>query len=230
MTTVTKPIGRSLLIKSGAGSSPEVFTTIANMKSNGVNKATAQIDATDKSSSGWRELLAGGVRTVEFSGNGVVSDAASLLALEAAYESGAIAKYGMFSGRGDNHVGNFQVSAFNRTGDDGSAENFTATFMSSGEVVRCLATPVVTSLDDVGGTIAGGETITITGTGFTPNPTGNLPPTVLFGSTPATNVTVVSATQITCTSPAHIAGAVTVTVIGQDGRASNALAAAYTYA
>ncbi len=227
--TVTKPIGRSLLIKSGAGSSPEVFTTIANMKTNAVNKATAQIDATDKSSSAFRELLAGGVRTCEFSGAGVVSDAASLLALELAYETGTIAKYGMFSGRGDNTVGNFQISAFNRTGDDGSTENFTATFLSSGSFVRCIATPVVASLDDTSGAAAGGETITITGTGFVADATGALVPVVLFGATPATSVVVVSATQITCVCPAHVAGAVTCTVINQDGRTSNALAAAYTY-
>lgn len=229
MTTVTKPIGRSLLIKSAAGSSPEVFTTIANMKSNSVNKATGQIDATDKSSAGWRELLAGGIRSVEFSGSGVVSDAASLMALEAAYEAGTIIKYGLFSGRGDNHVGNFQISAFNRSGDDASTENFTATFLSSGEVVRCLAAPTVSSLDDVTGVAAGGETINVIGTGFTLNPTGNLPPTVLFGSTPATSVTVTSATSLAVVVPAHAAGVVTVTVVGQDGRTSNVLAAAYTY-
>ncbi len=229
MTTVTKPIGRSMLIKSGTGT-PSVFTTIANMKTNSVNRATGQIDATDKSSSGFRELLAGGVRTCELSGAGVVSDAASLVALEAAYDAGTISLYAMFSGRGDSVVGNFQISAFNRTGDDGAAENFTATFLSSGSFVRCLAVPVVTSLDVVTGSAAGGTAVTITGTGFVVDPTGALIPTVQFGAVAATSVIVLSATQISCVTPAHAAGAVTCTVTNQDGRASNALAAAFTYA
>lgn len=226
--TVTKPIGRSMLIKSGTGS-PAVFTTIANMKSNSVNRAIGQIDATDKSSSGFRELLAGGTRTCEFSGAGVVSDAASLVALEAAYDAGTLALYAMFSGRGDSVVGNFQVSAFNRTGDDGGAENFTATFLSSGSFVRCLAAPVVTSLSVATGGAAGGTATTITGTGFVVDATGALIPTVQFGSTVATSVVVVSETSITCVTPAHATGAVTCTVTNQDGRASNALASAFTY-
>ena len=60
--------------------------------------------------------------------------------------------------------------------------------------------------------------MTITGTNFA---TGA---TVTFGTTAATNVTVVSATQITATTPAATAGAVTVTVTipsGQTGSLSN---------
>jgi len=53
--------------------------------------------------------------------------------------------------------------------------------------------------------------------------------TVTLGGTAATNVVVVSATQITATTPAHAAGAVTVTVTNPDTQ-SGSLANGFTYA
>ena len=59
--------------------------------------------------------------------------------------------------------------------------------------------------------------MTITGTNFAAGAT------VTFGGAAATNVVVVSSTQITATTPAHAAGAVTVTVTvnGQSGSLTN---------
>ncbi|MEZ4524409.1 MAG: IPT/TIG domain-containing protein [Desulfobacterales bacterium] len=68
----------------------------------------------------------------------------------------------------------------------------------------------VTTVDPASGTTAGGTSVTITGTNFAYGAT------VKFGSASATNVTVVSDTQITCTSPAGAAGAVDVTVTNSD--------------
>ena len=81
--------------------------------------------------------------------------------------------------------------------------------------------PTVTSISPTSGLTAGGTAVTITGTNFA---TGA---TVTFGATAATNVVVVSATQITATTPAGSAGAVTVTVTvgGQSGSLTNG----YTY-
>lgn len=60
------------------------------------------------------------------------------------------------------------------------------------------------------GSAAGGETVTITGYGFTAA-TG-----VLFDMAAATDVVIVSTTQITCTTPYHRTGTVDVTVSGVD--------------
>ena len=81
--------------------------------------------------------------------------------------------------------------------------------------------PTVTSVSPGGGPIAGGTPVTITGTNFAAGAT------VMFGSNSATNVVVVSATQIAATTPAGSAGAVTVTVTvnGQAGSLTNG----YTY-
>ena len=85
-----------------------------------------------------------------------------------------------------------------------------------------VAQPTVSSVSPNTGTTAGGTAVTITGTNFAAGAT------VTFGSVAATNVVVVSGTQITATTPAGSAGAVTVTVTvsGQSG----SLASGYTYA
>lgn len=67
----------------------------------------------------------------------------------------------------------------------------------------------VTSITPNAGTIAGGTAVTITGRGF------NLPATgVTFGGVAATDVVIVSDTQITAVTPAHASGAVDVEVLG----------------
>ncbi|MGE3610425.1 MAG: IPT/TIG domain-containing protein [Bacteriovoracaceae bacterium] len=84
------------------------------------------------------------------------------------------------------------------------------------------AAPAVTSVSPSAGALAGGSTLTITGSGFI---TGA---TVSVGGSSCTSVSVVSSTSITCTLPAHAAGAVSVVVTNSDSQ-SGTLAAAYTY-
>lgn len=86
--------------------------------------------------------------------------------------------------------------------------------------------PTVTGVSPSGGTIDGGTSVTLTGTGFT---LGAVPPMVLFGIFPATSVVQTSATTITCVTPAVSgAGAIGVTVVNVDGQ-SGSLASAFTY-
>jgi len=97
-------------------------------------------------------------------------------------------------------------------------------------IVVPIQTPTVTSVAPNNGAQGGGEPVTITGTNFKKSAA----PTVLFGATPATAVVVTSATTITCNTPAHGAGAVTVHVnnaAGGDGAGlqSTGGAAAFTY-
>jgi len=83
--------------------------------------------------------------------------------------------------------------------------------------------PDVTNVTPADGSTSGGTSVTVTGTDFT----GGGAVTVTFGTTPATNVNVVSSTQITCTTPAHAAGAVDVTVANDFG--SDTLSSGFTY-
>ena len=106
----------------------------------------------------------------------------------------------------------------------GSAGAATVTVTNLGALAGSLTNgytyvvpPTVTGVSPSSGTTAGGTVVTITGTNFA---TGA---TVTFGGTAATNVAVVNSTTITATSPAHAAGAVTVTVTvsGQSGNLTN---------
>ena len=85
-----------------------------------------------------------------------------------------------------------------------------------------IAPPTVSSVAPNSGLAAGGTAVTITGTNFAAGATVN------FGSTAATNVTVVNSTTITATTPAGGAGAVTVTVTDPGGQ-SGSLASGFTY-
>lgn len=90
------------------------------------------------------------------------------------------------------------------------------------------ATPVappslsLTSISPTSGDIAGGTSVTLTGTGFGDGAT------VTIGGLAATSVVVVNELQITCATPAHARGAVAVTVTNLDG-VSSTLFSAYTY-
>ena len=105
----------------------------------------------------------------------------------------------------------------------GSAGAVTVTVTVSGQSGNLangftyVATPTVTSVSPNTGSTVGGTAVTITGTNFAAGAT------VTFGGTAATNVIVASATQITATTPAKAAGAVTVTVTvnGQSGSLTN---------
>jgi hypothetical protein len=81
----------------------------------------------------------------------------------------------------------------------------------------------VTSVMPNQGPTAGGTSVTIAGSGFASGAT------VTFGGNAATGVNVPSATSITCTTPAHGAGQVSVTVTNPSGGGSATLANGFTY-
>ena len=83
-------------------------------------------------------------------------------------------------------------------------------------------TPVITGITPATGPTAGGQAVTITGTGF-PGATA-----VKFGTTPAT-FTITDATHITASAPAGAAGLVDVTVTAVLGTSSTVVADHYTY-
>jgi hypothetical protein len=83
--------------------------------------------------------------------------------------------------------------------------------------------PTISSVSPRAGPLGGGQTVTITGTNFIGATA------VKFGTTSATNVTVVSATTITVHSPAHAAGLVDVRVTTPSGTSAIATADHYTY-
>lgn len=92
-----------------------------------------------------------------------------------------------------------------------------------GAVLKWLPPPTVTSVTTNTGPQAGGANVTIAGSGFT-GCSG-----VLFDTNPATNVSVTNDGSMTCTTPAHAAGAVNVFVITPNSEGAGILVGGYTY-
>jgi IPT/TIG domain/Divergent InlB B-repeat domain len=90
-------------------------------------------------------------------------------------------------------------------------------------VTGAPSTPTVTSVSPNHGTTAGGETITVHGTNLG-TPTG-----VGFGGTAGTEVTGVSATELTVKSPPHAAGQVDVIVTAAAGTSPTGSADQFTF-
>jgi hypothetical protein len=83
--------------------------------------------------------------------------------------------------------------------------------------------PTVTSVVPGSGTTAGTNTVTINGSNFV-NVTS-----VKFGTTLATNITVLNSGQLTVTAPAHVAASVHVTVTTDQGTSAATAADLYVY-
>lgn len=88
-----------------------------------------------------------------------------------------------------------------------------------------IPAPRLVAVDPRTGPPPGGETVTLSGSGFVAFDAG--PNTVVFGLLPATNVVTVSDTTITCTVPGPSLGPTTVTVTNANGTATKARA--YNY-
>jgi hypothetical protein len=84
-----------------------------------------------------------------------------------------------------------------------------------------VVVPVLTGIDPDSGTSLGGTTVTLTGTGLSGTTS------VTFDGTSATNVTVVSDSEVTADTPAHLPGTVDVQLTTPNG--SDTLPAAYIY-
>ncbi len=112
-------------------------------------------------------------------------------------------------------VGDNMLSIVVTAADGTTTKTYTLT------VTRAATAPVVSSLSPSTGSTSGGTAVTIAGTDFTGATN------VTIGGQAATNVSVVSATQITATTPAHIAGAVDVVVTTPGG--SGTLTNGFTY-
>jgi hypothetical protein len=101
------------------------------------------------------------------------------------------------------------------TNPDGQSGSLTSGFAYSGP-------PLASAIVPTTGVTPGGTKVTIAGTGFFAGAT------VTMGGQAATNVVVVSSTEITARTPAHAAGPVDVTVTNLDGQ-SVAVTSAFTY-
>jgi hypothetical protein len=121
------------------------------------------------------------------------------------------------------------IRAFAPAGSAGTADVTVTTSEGTSPAVAgdhflYVAPPTVTKVKPNKGAVAGGGSVTITGTGF------RHVSSVSFGATPAAGYTVVSETSITATAPAVAnVGKVNVTVTAVGGTSAPAASNAYTF-
>lgn len=99
--------------------------------------------------------------------------------------------------------------------------------VTTADVYSWVPVPTATSLSPASGSKRGGTTVTIYGSGF--SGPGVTVTKVLFGTSLATNVKVVSNSQLTVTSPSGSVGSVFVTVSTQGGTSTTSSSTVYTY-
>jgi hypothetical protein len=144
------------------------------------------------------------------------------------FVSGASVRFAGTLASSVSFVSGTQLTAVTPAGSAGAATvQVTNPDTQTGSVVggftyEQLAAPVVAGVTPNSGPTAGGTLVTISGAGFVSGAT------VRFGTTLATSVSFVNATQLIATSPAGPAGDVAVQVTNLDGQ-SGSLASAFTY-
>jgi IPT/TIG domain len=92
-----------------------------------------------------------------------------------------------------------------------------------GDLYTYVAPPAITSVSPNSGPAAGGNSVTINGSGFTGATQ------VVFGAVPATSVVVVSSSKITAVAPAQAAGLHNTFVTTPVGTSATVLGDLYTY-
>jgi hypothetical protein len=137
----------------------------------------------------------------------------SLAAAFTVYTDGTLVATSPPSAAGTFHI---TVSTPSGTSSTSSADQFTYTNVRG-------SAPAVTAVSPNTGSTAGGQVVTVTGTGFT-GATG-----VSFGSTAASSYQIVSDTTVTATAPAGSAGTVDIKVTTNNGTSSAVTADHFTY-
>ena len=127
--------GSAMLMKVGNGASPEVFSTIAGLRSTSLTVNNESVDVTNKDSSGKRTLLeAAGVQTISVSGSGVFTDGAS----ETTIKTNALAdtqnNYQFLVPDFGTFTGAFQVTSLEYAGEFNGEVTYSMSFESGGAI------------------------------------------------------------------------------------------------
>ena len=111
---------------------PETFTLIDALRATAVSVNGEMVDITSKDSNEWRELLAGGFRSMSISADGVWKGTLPQQALRDAALDGTLRNY-QVDDSAEVIEGSFQVTAFEISGDRGDAQTYSCTLESADE-------------------------------------------------------------------------------------------------
>lgn len=121
--------GSTLKIETSADGGTN-WTLLACSREDSFSGEIGEINVTDKCSSNYRELIAGGIKSLSLSTSGVVKDNTLLVS----WMAGAIGLYRVtWEDSGDTLEGDFQIGTYSQTANyENSAIEFTAELRSSG--------------------------------------------------------------------------------------------------
>jgi TP901-1 family phage major tail protein len=126
--------GKLVLLKADlAGTSPQVFTTLAGLRTTTWTINGEDVDVTTKDDNGWQQRLAGaGVRSLSISAGGVFQDTAGEETVRQWAFNQSINLFEITFENGDRLECAFQISNYERTGDHDGAETYSLTLNSHG--------------------------------------------------------------------------------------------------
>lgn len=210
--SVLSSTSMSCITGAHAAAVTDVIVTNADTQSGtGSNLFTYQAAPAVSSVTPTGGALAGGT-SITISGTGFLSGATVLIGGTTCTSINVVSSTSITCTTPSNTAGTVNITVTNTDSQFGTGNN----------LYTYRAAPTVTSLSPSAGALAGGTTVTVTGTGFISGAT------VSVGGSTCTSPSVTSATAISCTLPASTAGAKTVTVTNSDNQLGS-LASAYTY-
>jgi len=116
-------------------------TTLVGVRTRGFTISNEYVDVTTDDDSGWRTLLADpGLRSIEVTVSGISSDEVLINDMMAASVAVDTVEVKLPTGTASgittpgNLTGDFLISSFEQTGEHDGAVEFSATFMSTGEI------------------------------------------------------------------------------------------------
>ena len=126
--------GKLVLLKADTvGGSPQVYTTIAGLRTNTWTVNGEDVDVTTKDDDGWQQRLSGaGVRSISISATGVFQDSAIEETVRGWSFDQTINWFQLTFENGDVLECQFQIASYERTGDHEGAENYSMTMNSHG--------------------------------------------------------------------------------------------------
>jgi TP901-1 family phage major tail protein len=128
--------GSDLLIKSGDGASPEVFTGLAGLKTKSLKISGETVDITNQDSTNkMRELLDGaGITSMSVSGAGVFKDATGMQTINTRVKAKSINNYQVIIPGFGTYEGAFQATELTFAGEHNGELTYDVAFESAGDI------------------------------------------------------------------------------------------------
>jgi TP901-1 family phage major tail protein len=129
---MTIPLGKQLLLKAENPNVPGQFNTIARLRTNSSTYASEQIDITNKDAMPWKQLLSGGVQSIEVPAQGVFSDDATIARMEQIAQTNTIQRFQIVDGLNNSITCLFQLTSFDKAGPYNKEQTYSIKLASAG--------------------------------------------------------------------------------------------------